>query len=397
MIILIYGKKGDSVKKVMKSIKKTDKTLLILSVLLFIFGLLMIFSASSISSFVKYGESPYYYFIKQGVFLAAGLFLFGIISTTDTRHYYKVAEFFMIVIIAVLGGLLIYGQVMSDVKSWIPIPGFGTFQPSEIAKVFSILYLSVAFERHKKNYSVTSLTYPLVIALIPAGLTILQPDLGTGVIIILIVFFMFLAVPAKRRDKFKVTLHLFFAAILLLGGFILSGKSMFTDTQSTRFNFLKPCTRYTEPSGHQVCNSFIAINNGGLLGLGLGNSTQKYLYLPESHNDFIFPVIIEELGLVVGIVVILLFMVILYRILVIARKASSLRGELIAYGVFIFILGHIIINLAGVLGLAPMTGLPLPFLSYGGSFCLSLIMALSMAQRVEIETRISNETKHLKR
>ena len=155
-----------------------------------------------------------------------------------------------------------------------------------------------------------------------------------------------------------------------------------------RFEFKNPCSRYTEDSGYQVCNGFIAIHNGGLFGVGLGNSSQKYLYLPESHTDFIFPIIVEEWGLIVGILLIIGYMVMLYRILKIAKNAENLRLGILAYGVFLYLLFHILINFLGILALIPLTGVPLPFLSYGGSFTVNVILMLFVVQRVNIENKI---------
>ena len=152
-----------------------------------------------------------------------------------------------------------------------------------------------------------------------------------------------------------------------------------------RFQYKNPCSRYREETGYQVCNGFIAIHNGGLLGKGLGNSTQKYLYLPESHTDFIFPIIVEELGLIAGIVIILGYAFMLYRILRIAKKSSTLNGAILCYGTFIYMLTHILINLLGILALIPLTGVPLPLLSYGGSFTINIIVMLFIVQRVSIE------------
>ena len=156
--------------------------------------------------------------------------------------------------------------------------------------------------------------------------------------------------------------------------------------QLSRLEFQNPCSRYAEDTGYQVCNGFIAIHNGGLFGVGLGNSTQKYLYLPEAHTDFIFPILIEELGAIVGILVLLGYLFILYRILKIGKEArGNIRNMILCYGTFALILLHLIVNLMGVLALIPLTGVPMPFLSYGGSFAINLIMLLFVVERVAYE------------
>ena len=163
--------------------------------------------------------------------------------------------------------------------------------------------------------------------------------------------------------------------------------------QYNRFvDFGNPCSEekfYT--SGNQLCNGYIAINNGNWKGLGLGDSTQKYLYLPEAYTDFIFAIIVEELGFIGGTITLIVMFICLWRIYLIGRNAPDPYGRLVCYGVFWYLLLHVIINLGGVFGLIPLTGVPLPFLSYGGSFMICTIMALSIVQRINIETRIEKD------
>ena len=163
-----------------------------------------------------------------------------------------------------------------------------------------------------------------------------------------------------------------------------------------RLVFKDPCSRYTEPTGYQVCNGLIAMKNGGLLGRGLGNSTQKYLYLPESHTDFIFPIIIEELGLVSGVVIILVYGLILFRIFRIAKQSETLRCSIIAYGVFWYLALHILINLLGILALIPLTGVPLPFLSYGGSFTANIVIMIFVVERACAENKMLKLKREIK-
>ena len=171
-----------------------------------------------------------------------------------------------------------------------------------------------------------------------------------------------------------------------------SGKQLILERQLERLNFTRPCDRLLD-TGNQVCNGYIAINNGGLTGKGLGNSTQKYLYLPEPYTDFIFTITVEELGSAIGVLIIILYMVVLYRILAIGRKSYTNRGSTICYGVAVYIFCHIAVNLMGIFGLIPMTGVPLPFMSYGGSFTICLIAALTAVQRVSVETGIRDQVK----
>ena len=169
--------------------------------------------------------------------------------------------------------------------------------------------------------------------------------------------------------------------------FISTKGTILRDYQFKRlYSFIyNPCERYQDDEGYQLCNSYIAFHNGSLTGKGIGDSTQKYLYLPDSYTDFIFPIVVEEWGMFVGILVIIGYGFILYRIFKIARNTKNLGNGIIAYGVFSYILLHVSINLIGVMGLGPLTGVPLPFLSYGGSYTLSLFASLGIVQRISIE------------
>ena len=150
-----------------------------------------------------------------------------------------------------------------------------------------------------------------------------------------------------------------------------------------------------EDTGYQVCNGFIAFHNGGLFGVGLGNSSQKYLYLPEAHTDFIYPILVEELGLIVGILVLIGYGYMLYRILKIAKSADCIRNAVICYGAFMLILLHLLVNFLGTLALIPLTGVPLPFLSYGGSFNMNVILILFVVERIAVENKQNQEKREL--
>lgn len=249
------------------------------------------------------------------------------------------------------------------------------------------MFLANYYDKNKEKLNNTwSLIKPLIPCIIMVILVMLQPDLGTAGIITLITILLFYAVPLRSNYRKNINMLLVSGIILLSLVFVITKGSFLKGYQLNRFNFLDPCERYQEESGYQLCNSFIAFTNGGTTGQGLGKSTQKYLYLPESYTDFIFPIIVEELGLVVGIIIIMLYLYILYRIYRIARRSTNLYNSMIAYGIGVYIFLHIAINLIGVMGIGPLTGVPLPFLSYGGSYTISLMFGLSLVQRSAIET-----------
>ena len=178
---------------------------------------------------------------------------------------------------------------------------------------------------------------------------------------------------------------------------ITTGASFLKDYQLDRFKFTLPCERYQEKTGYQLCNSFIAFKNGGVTGQGIGKSTQKYLYLPESYTDFIFPIIVEEWGAIVGVIIVFCYLFIIYRLYRIARRAVNLQGSILAYGVCAYLFLHVSINFIGVMGIGPLTGVPLPFLSYGGSYVISLFTALGLAERVAVESANYKERENKKK
>ena len=244
--------------------------------------------------------------------------------------------------------------------------------------------------KEKKLTTCTTSVCPIFVCLGIALLVFLQPDLGTTIIFCAIVAAIFFAVPIakeiKKRTVFLALGLVVFAAVI----FISTGSQLLQQRQLERFDFFRPCDKLLT-TGNQVCNCYIAINNGGLTGTGLGNSTQKYLYLPEPYTDFIFAIIVEELGLLVGIALILSYIFVIYRILLIGRNSPTNRGATMCYGIAIYIFLHVAVNLLGIFGLMPMAGVPLPFMSYGGSFTICLIAALAIVQRVSIENGLNKE------
>ena len=365
---------------------KLDKPLLIVMLVLMLFGLIMVLSASSMASYMRYHKNIYDYFIKQGIFMLGGLVAFLIAVYFPTKLFKKISPFLMGVLILALLGLFVYGDARKGTQGWYDL-GFITIQPSEIGKIVIILYLANYYQRHKDDLdNQWTLLKPILVVLIVFICIVMQPDLGTASVLFGITVLIFYALPLKKETRRPIN-RIFLGGILLaVLSLVLTGGSFLRDYQLDRFNFLNPCERYEDKTGYQLCNSLLAFKNGGLTGKGIGESTQKYLYLPEAHTDFIFPIIVEEWGLIVGIVIILMYLFILYRTLSIAKKANNLGNAIIAYGVFSYLLFHIAINLIGVMGIGPLTGVPLPFLSYGGSYTLTLLFSMGLVQRVHYET-----------
>lgn len=368
-------------------LRKMDKTLLFTSLLLLIIGLVMVFSSSSVTSFMKYKSTPYHFFNKQLTFLIISFVLSLVIISFNTKTYGYASWLIILGLIGILIAVLVSGKMVNQARSWINIFGI-QFQPSEFVKVASIVWVSSLCTGKAKPTIKTYLFILAIVGLI-AALIMLQPDLGTTLIYLAIIFMMFMALDISKKVKRNILLLGLGLGILGIILLMNNGVQVFFSRQLERFDYFNPCSEekfYT--TGTQLCNGFIAFNNGGLTGLGLGNSTQKYLYLPEAYTDFIFAITVEELGLIISIGILLLMFIVLWRIFIIAKYASTERGKLMCYGIFWYLLFHIIVNLGGVFGLIPLTGVPLPFLSYGGSFLICLVVSLTIVQKVCIETKM---------
>lgn len=376
-------------KKILKNI---DKPLLIVSVVLFIIGLIMIFSASNITAFMKYYASPYKFFFKQLLFLLFSFIVCLFVLPFHSKSYKLIFTFLVYLVCGSLIALLLYASVKNSAISWFNL-GVVSIQPSEFAKIIIIVWLASYYDSNEKKLDkYTVVLYPLVLCGLIAGLIFAQPDFGTMIIFIIIVASLFFLAPISKDIRNKFIIFIILGIVLFLTVYSSNGSSVFNERQRKRFDFKDPCSSEKfYSSGNQVCNSLIAINNGGISGQGLGNSTQKYLYLPEAHTDFIFAIIVEEIGFVGALVIFGLYFILIYRIIKIARESYNTRGYLICMGVAIYIVLHILINLGGVLGMMPMTGVPLPFMSYGGSFAMCLVFALCFVQRISIENKIYQE------
>lgn len=377
-----------------KLFTKMDKPLLFATVVLCIIGLIMVFSASSISAILQYKVSSHYFFSKQLIVMIAA-FLFGIIFLLriPISKYKRLSSLMIIGITGILIFLIVKGSITNGVKSWVDL-GLFSLQPSEFAKTVIILYLGSYFGKNINCERRFFFLRPIIVSAIITFLVFLQPDLGTAAIMGLTVFFMFMAIPFSKKDRdVKIFKVLGVAMILLVASIMFFGGELLNAEQTSRLTYKDPCSRYQAKTGYQVCNGIIAMNNGDLFGVGLGNSTQKYMYLPEAHTDFIFPIIVEELGSIVSAGIIILYVFILFRILKIAKNAKNLAGSLIAYGSFLVILLHLIINFGGILALIPLTGVPVPLLSYGGSITLNTLILIFLTLRVSIEANIEKEKK----
>ena len=373
-----------------KYIKSMDKLLLIVTIILSIYGLFNIVTASSREAVTNLEKSIFYYFYRHSAALLIGLVASFFIIRIEIRKYSKILPLIFIVTCGLNLWLVLKGSSTRGANNWIPL-GFFNLQPSELSKIVVIVCLGFLFEKfykslinHKNKHTEQIWTIILIGIAIPI-IVFMQKDLGTAVVLMCIFLVMFVTSPISRQEKINssaiLIIFIFIGALLIysMKGYLLS------DAQKARFDFFDPCSKYAE-SGYQVCNAFIAINHGGAFGVGIGKSTQKYSYIPEPHTDMVFSIISEELGLLRCTLIFIGYIIILYRVFRLSCVASNIRNKFICLGVATFIFMHILINLGGLFGLIPLTGVPLPFLSYGGSFTLTLLISLAFVQRVHIET-----------
>lgn len=377
----------------MKILKKIDVPLFIVMILLIAIGIVMIFSASNVAAIVRYKQSPLGYFIKQSIWALIALIGFFIILFIDSKHYKKIVYPALLITILALFFLVIKGTFINKTRGWLLLfNGKIGFQPSELFKLVYILLASIYYDQYKtKLDNPKYLIFPIGWGLLGAFLVFVQPDFGTSMVIIMLIIFLFFINPVSKSIK-KIAL-IFIFLIISTGLLLFSNiyKNLSKEKQN-RINTKGVCTQerfYTD--GNQLCNSLIAFNNGGLFGKGLANSSQKYLYLPESHTDFIFPVIVEELGIVGGIAIIILFMVMFYRIILIAKNSYRNFQASYSYAIMFLMALHLFINIGGVSTFIPLTGIPIPFLSYGGTSLMFNVIALGFIQRARIETKMKKE------
>ena len=298
--------------------KNMDKFLFLLIVLYTILGLVMIFSASSMTAVLEYGKSESFFFVRQLVFVIAAYIAGFIILFIPNKLINIIKKMPKVIVLCSISILLItmfFGVERNGVTSWLDI-GPITLQPSEFVKTMTILFIAFSFNNPHKMFKGYKFLMPFVYGVICVALIAAQPDFGTAMILAVVCFLMFISLPLKDKNytKLKIiagTIATICACLFFLGADILKHTPL-TDEQLSRLTYHNPCTRYTEKTGYQVCNGYIAINNGGLLGAGLGNSKQKYLYLPEAFTDFIFPIITEELGSIAASLILIGFLIMFF-------------------------------------------------------------------------------------
>lgn len=358
--------------------KKIDKYILISVILISLFGLLMIYSSSSIWAEYKFND-PYKFLKTQSIFLIIGYILIYIISNIPYQTYLKYSNIILISCIILLILVLIpgIGTVRNGSRSWFGIGSLG-IQPSEFAKLGIIIFTSKYLTNNKMKDIKTSVFPILSIVLLIFGLIMLQPDFGTGMIIVITIIVLLFVSGVKMN---------FFIKLGILGIIGIITLIIIAPYRLKRIiSFINP---WADPlgSGFQIIQSLYAIGPSGLLGAGLGNSVQKHFYLPEPQTDFIFSIISEELGFMGIIIVTTLFITIIYRGLRTSLKQNDNFAKYLSFGLTFSLAFQTILNLMVVVGLIPVTGVTLPFLSYGGSSLLVSMINIGILLNISKHNR----------
>lgn len=376
-----------------KILKSYDYSLIIAIVLLSLFGLVMVYSASMASAVQRYHVPSDYFYQKQKLYLIASGLIFIFIALFPYKIMKSTKFLLPMVGLSILGllGLFVFGQVRGNAQSWYDF-GFISIQPAEFVKISLIIYLSAVYAKkqayiNKFNHGVLP---PLAYLVIVLGLIAFQPDFGTALIIGLIAGTIILSSGMNIKNITKLVL---LGMILISPVFLVLQDEIFSEKRLERFQVLSNPFEDELDSGFHLANSYIAIGSGGVNGLGLGKSVQKLGYLPESHTDFIMAVIAEELGVWGVSFVILTLAYIVLRGIYLGLRCKDPFGSLLAIGISSMIGIQSFINLAGVSGVMPLTGVPLPFVSYGGSSLLQLAIAAGILVNVSMFVKYENKYK----
>lgn len=360
-----------------QALKQFDWLLMTGVIILVITGLIIIYSTTVAQS----SEDDYQLIIVQIVAFIIGAVLVAVLGAADYRIFKNYAYFIYILALLLLIGVLIFGQNIRGTKGWFD---FGVFQvqPAELAKLALLFILakyfaSVSGRPSRFQFIIVSALFTLV----PVSLIMIQPDMGSALVLIVMWLGMLLFSGVKK-------IHLFILALSGVAVSVTSWIFILKDYQKERLiSFLNP-TRDPLGSGYNLIQSKIAVGSGGIFGRGLGRGTQSQLkFLPEQHTDFIFAVLAEELGFIGSLILIGLFSFVMFRLIRVAQRAKDEFGIMIAIGGTIILSFQFFINIGMNLSILPVTGLTLPFISYGGSSMIAIMILIGLIQSVAIRSR----------
>ena len=381
---------------ILSSSKYIDFPLLITYLALCFIGLTMVYSASMVAATrgTLTGGVPVsgtYFYTRQLIYVIVGFLIVFFIAYLLNVKVLKKPKFqvgMMGIILLLLLATLVIGSEINGSRSWIRL-GFMNLQVSELLKIAIILYVPYIIERKRPQIQrdPTTILWPILFVGFMIGLVLLQKDVGQTLLISAIFFSIILysgiGVKNFLRIGFFSLLGLFVVIIII----VVFRINILPTYLTARFSALENPFNFEDGIGYHLANSLLAIGNGGLFGRGLGNSIMKLGYLPEPHTDFIFAIIAEELGLVGVLIVLGLLFFIVYRAFELASRTSSYFYKLVCVGIASYIGFQTFVNLGGISGLIPLTGVPLPFISFGGSSMLSLSVAMGLLLIVSKQIR----------
>lgn len=346
-----------------------DETLLTVVIILVAVGLVMLYSTSSYNGEVKFHD-PYYYLKKQGFATFIGFLGMVIVSRVDYHRWAVLAIPGYLAAIALSVAVMLFGDEYNGSKRWLSL-GPVSFQPSEFAKVAVILFLACLVTKYVKRMDKFRTLVLMMLPVLPIVALVGASNLSTAIIILgIAVVLIFVASPKYSQFIWMGTAGIAFMAVFLA----------MESYRLERLAIWRNPEQYEK--GYQTLQGLYAIGSGGLFGRGLGNSVQKLGFLPEAQNDMIFSIICEELGLVGAGIIILLFFLLIWRFFVIATKAPDLLGALIASGAMAHMMIQVILNIAVVTNSIPNTGITLPFISYGGTSVVFLLLEMGLVLSV---------------
>ena len=368
-----------------------DYSLLFTIIFLTVFGLIMIYSSSYYNAQVN-GQSPSYYMVRQAQIAFAGFVMMLVISKMNYHFFarFTIPAIVVSYVCMLLVNFTSLGIEVNGKKRWLGTRSL-RIQPAELVKVTVILVLAVIITKLGKKINEWRVWGMLAALIGPLALLVTVNNLSSGIIIVGIAFVM-MFVACKRKWPFVLTAALIAAVILFAEpvALALEQVGILHEYQLERILVWKEPEAYAQEGGFQVLQGLYAIGSGGLLGKGLGQSIQKLSFLPEPQNDMIFAIICEELGLFGAVSVILIFLFMLYRFMVIAGNAPDLFGALLVVGVMAHIAIQVVLNIAVVTNVIPNTGITLPFISYGGTSVLFLMIEMGMVLSVSNQIRLES-------
>ncbi len=375
-------------KKKKKVRRFYDYSLLFTVIFVTVFGLIMIYSASSYTSQLMFDGDAGYFMKRQAAIAAGGFVLMIIVSKINYHFFAKFAALSYVLSYVFMIAVSLVGREVNGKKRWLGI-GPASFQPTEFVKVALIVTLAVVITRMGNRINKTKNMAMVAGMALPLAGLVAANNLSSGIIICGIVFVM-LFVATKKKLIFGACIGAAGVVYCFAGqiGHALEAIGLLHSYQLERINVWLNPEAYAQEGGFQVLQGLYAIGSGGLLGKGLGESIQKMGFVPEAQNDMIFSIICEELGLFGAVSVIFIFLFMIYRFMLIASNAPDLFGALLVVGVMAHIAIQVILNIAVVTNSIPNTGITLPFISYGGTSVLFLMVEMGIVLSVSNQIRL---------